>query len=239
MNNFQKLKEVINNSKKIVVFTGAGISTNSGIPDFRSSNGLYNEKTKSNISPEKIISNSFFMERTKDFFDFYFDKMVYLDAKPNFAHYYFASLDEKKDVTIVTQNIDNLHTLAGSKTVIELHGSVKRNYCIKCNKFYDLNDISKNGIPYCSCNGIIKPDVVLYEEPLNEQNIKDTISAISKCDTLIITGTSLAVYPAASFIEYFKGDNLILINKSKTNYDYKASLVFYDDICKVLRELND
>lgn len=236
-NDYDALKNTIESAKKIVVFTGAGISTNSGIPDFRSANGLYNEKSKSNISPEEIISHSFFMNHTKEFFDFYFSKMVYKEAKPNFAHLFFSNLEKTKNVTIVTQNIDNLHTLAGSTNVIELHGSVKRNYCMKCHKFYDLNDISTSNIPRCSCGGIIKPDVVLYEEALDENAISNAINAIASCDVLIIVGTSLAVYPAASFIRYYRGNNLILINKSKTQYDDIASLVFYDDICNVLKKL--
>lgn len=232
-----KLKEIIDNSKKIVFFTGAGISTNSGIPDFRSANGLYNEKTKQNISPEEIISHSFFMTHPSDFYEFYFSKMVYKNAKPNLAHYFIASLDSSKDVSVITQNIDNLHTLAGSKKVIELHGSVKRNYCMKCHKYYDLDSLSTTSIPYCNCGGIIKPDVVLYEESLDETAINEAIKDLSKADTLIIIGTSLAVYPAASFIRFFRGTNLVLINKSKTSVDNIANFVIYDDVCKVLEEL--
>ena len=161
-----KLKEIIDNSKKIVIFTGAGLSTNSGIPDFRSANGLYNQKSKISYTPEEIISHSFFIRYPKDFYEFYFDKMIYPNALPNIAHKYFAELERNKEVSIVTQNIDDLHQMAGSHHVYELHGSVKRNYCMKCHKYYDLKEIlNKKPVPYCECGGIIKPDVVLYEEP--------------------------------------------------------------------------
>lgn len=233
-----KLKEIIDNSKKIVIFTGAGLSTNSGIPDFRSANGLYNQKSKISYTPEEIISHSFFIRYPKDFYEFYFDKMIYPNALPNIAHKYFAELERNKEVSIVTQNIDDLHQMAGSHHVYELHGSVKRNYCMKCHKYYDLKEIlNKEPVPYCECGGIIKPDVVLYEEPLNEKVVYQAIEKISEADTMIIVGTSLMVYPAAGYIRYFRGNNLVLINKSQTSCDNIADLVINDDVCKIIENL--
>ena len=234
MEKYNKLKEIIKNSKSIVLFTGAGISVPSGIPDFRSDNGLYNEKIDDYITPEEIISHSYFKAFPDKFFEFYGNKMVYKNALPNLAHKYFASLD---NVVVVTQNIDNLHQMAGSKTVYELHGSVKRNYCMKCNKFYDLNHIDPTVVNRCDCGGIIKPDVVLYEEPLNDKIVFKAIDEISKCDTLIVVGTSLTVYPAASYLRYFRGNNLVLINKSETKYDNIADLVFNEDIVSVIEKI--
>ena len=233
-NNIKLLKEMINSSKKIVVFTGAGISVPSGIPDFRSSNGLYSTEYEG-LSPEEIISHSFFIRNPKMFYKFYFDKMIFKDALPNLAHKYFAKIG----ATIVTQNIDNLHTLAGSKKVYELHGNVYRNYCMKCHKFYDLNDIKLEGIPYCECGGIIKPDVVLYEEGLDGDTINGAIKAISEADMLIIVGTSLRVYPAAGFINYYKGDKLVVLNKEKTQFDGGANLAIYGDIVEIVKELEN
>lgn len=233
-----KLKEILDNSKRIVIFTGAGLSTNSGIPDFRSANGLYNQKSKISYTPEEIISHSFFVRYPKDFYEFYFDKMIYPNALPNIAHKFFAELEETKEVSVVTQNIDNLHQMAGSHNVYELHGSVKRNYCMKCHKYFDLDDIlDKKPVPYCECGGIIKPDVVLYEEPLNEKVVYQAIEKISEADTMIIVGTSLMVYPAAGYIRYFKGKNSVLINKSKTACDNMADLVINDDVCKVIEKI--
>lgn len=233
MDKYERLKEIISSSKSIVVFTGAGISVPSGIPDFRSDSGLYNSGDY--IKPEAIISHPFFIEKPEKFFEFYGNKMVYKDALPNLAHKYFANLSNVS--AIVTQNIDDLHQLAGSKVVYELHGSVKRNYCTKCDKYYELDQIDPTKIPYCDCGGIIKPDVILYEEPLDINVIKKSINAISKADTLIIVGTSLVVYPAASYIQYFNGSNLILINKSTTNYDHMADLVFNEDIISVIEKI--
>ena len=236
----ERLKEAIKECNKIVVFSGAGLSTNSGIPDFRSADGLYNQETKINIRPEEIISHSFFVSNTDYFYEFYFDKMVYRDAKPNLAHKYFAKLEkEGKMLAVVTQNIDNLHQAAGSKKVIELHGSVERNYCMKCNKFYTLDEIynEKHLIPHCSCGGIIKPDVVLYEENLDENAINGAINAISAADMMIVVGTSLTVYPAAGFVNFFKGKYLVLLNKTETRYDSMASIVIHDDIKNVIEEL--
>jgi len=240
MNEIQKLKKIIENSKSIVVFSGAGLSTNSGIPDFRSANGLYNQKTNTNVTPEEIISHSYFLEYPEEFYKFYFDKMVYLDALPNLAHKYFARLEKMgKKVTVVTQNIDDLHQMAGSSRVLELHGSVKRNYCMKCNKYYDISEIMNKIPPKCSCGGMIKPDVVLYEEPLNSGVIYEAINEISSCDTMIIVGTSLTVYPASTYVRYYRGDNLVLLNKSITPYDNNADLVIHDDIKNVILKLEE
>ena len=239
MDNIERLKEAIKDAKKIVIFSGAGLSTNSGIPDFRSANGIYNAKLKSQFSPEEIISHSFFYAHTEDFYEFYFDKMVYKDAKPNSAHKYFAELEKDKEVIVVTQNIDGLHQMAGSTNVIELHGSIMRNYCTSCNKFYSLDDLSCHGIPRCTCGGIIKPDVVLYEEGLNENDIERALNAISTCDLMIVVGTSLVVYPAAGFVRYFRGKNLVLLNKSETQYDNAADIVIHDDVCNVVKQLKE
>lgn len=240
MNELEELKKVIDESKRIVVFSGAGLSTNSGIPDFRSADGLYNQQTKIQIPPEEIISHTFFMKYPKDFYEFYFSKMVYKNAVPNLAHKYFAKLEEMgKVLAVVTQNIDNLHQEAGSKKVYELHGSIMRNYCMKCHKYYSLNDIYNEAfeVPRCSCGGIIKPDVVLYEEGLDENTIMKSIDAISHADTLIVVGTSLTVYPAAGFIRYFRGKNLVLLNKSHTSYDSMATIAIHDDIKNVIEYL--
>ena len=234
MTQYEQLKKIISESKKIVVFTGAGISVPSGIPDFRSADGLYNEQTGS-ISPEQIISHSFFIKNPKMFYEFYGKKMVYPNAKPNEAHIYFASLPNVS--AVVTQNIDGLHQAAGSKRVFELHGSVLRNYCMKCHKFYDISQIDVTKPSYCECGGMIKPDVVLYEEPLDERVVYPAIDAIAEADTLIVVGTSLVVYPAASYLQFFKGKHLILINKSSTSYDSSAELVFNEDVIQVIEKI--
>lgn len=232
----KKLQEIINNSSSIVFFTGAGISTESGIPDFRSSGGLYS--TKGKYRAEEIISNSFFNTNPDDFYKFYKDKMIYKNALPNSGHKKIAKLENLGKVkAVITQNIDNLHQLAGSKKVIELHGSVYRNYCIKCNKSYNIDYILENEIPYCNCGEIVKPDVVLYEEQLDNNIINSAIKAIENCNTLIVCGTSLTVYPAASFVGFFRGENLIIINKDSTQYDNRATLVINDSIGKVLSEV--
>lgn len=239
MEKIKELKDAIDKSKKIVVFTGAGISCPSptNIPDFRSANGLYSQKTKENISPEEIISHHFFMNNPKLFYDFYGTKMVYRNAPYNLAHKYFADLEKNHEVTIVTQNIDGLHTLAGSSKVYELHGSVWRNYCMRCHKFYSLDSIDVRTVPYCDCGGIIKPDVVLYEEPLDESVVLKAIKAIKECDMMIIVGTSLRVYPANGYVRYFNGNTLALINKEKTDYDQMASICINKDIIDVVEEL--
>ena len=238
--NFDKLKNIIKYSNNIIFFGGAGISTESSIPDFRSSNGLYSKKYKIQYSPEEMISHSFFMNYTNEFYEFYKKNMIFKDANPNLAHKALAKLEKiNKLKAIITQNIDGLHQLAGSKNVLELHGSIHRNYCMKCGAFFSLDYIlnSKTNIPYCNkCNSIVKPDVVLYEEALNENIISKSINYIENTDTLIIGGTSLVVYPAAGMLRYFKGKNLILINKSSTPYDNIATLIINDGIGKVLSE---
>ncbi|WP_027636325.1 NAD-dependent protein deacylase [Clostridium butyricum] len=238
-NEIEKLTLILKESNNIVFFGGAGVSTESNIPDFRSSNGLWNEKLRINFTPEQLVSHTFFMKYPEEFFRFYKDKLIYPDAKPNAAHIALAKLEEMgKLKAVVTQNIDGLHQSAGSKNVFELHGSVLRNYCMDCNAFYDEKFIlASEGIPTCpKCGGKVKPDVVLYEEGLDEATIQGSIAAISQADTLIIGGTSLIVYPAAGLINYFRGKNLILINKSTTSADNKANLVIHDAIGKVLDE---
>lgn len=234
MSQYEELKKIISESKNIVVFTGAGISVPSGIPDFRSATGLYSE-TIGNIRPEEIISHSFFLKNPAMFYEFYGKKMVYPNAKPNAAHLYFASLPNVS--AVVTQNIDGLHQAAGSKRVYELHGSVLRNYCMKCHRFYDIKSIDVTKPSYCDCGGMIKPDVVLYEEPLDERVVYPAIDAIAKADTLLVVGTSLVVYPAASYLQFFKGKHLILINKSSTTYDSTAELVFNEDVIDVIEKI--
>ena len=223
-------------SNNIVFFGGAGVSTESGIPDFRSVDGLYNTKYK--YPPETMISHSFFMNNTEEFYDFYINKMIFLNAKPNNAHKKLAELEkEGKLKAVITQNIDGLHQAAGSKNVLELHGSVHRNYCMKCKKFHDVNYVVKaNGVPKCQCGGIVKPDVVLYEESLDSDIMEKAVQYIEKADVLIIGGTSLVVYPAAGLINYFKGSKLVLINKTSTPMDKKADLVIYDSIGKVFED---
>ncbi|MFR7989442.1 MAG: NAD-dependent protein deacylase [Anaerovoracaceae bacterium] len=237
----QRLKEVIDQSENIVFFGGAGVSTESGIPDFRSESGLYHAQQQYGYSPEQMLSRSFYEQNPKMFFKYYKENLIHLDAEPNDAHRTLARLEEEgKLKAVVTQNIDGLHQKAGSRKVYELHGSVLRNYCQKCGKFYDAEYIMdeshcRDGIPYCDCGGTVKPDVVLYEEMLDESCIEGAVSAISKADTLIIGGTSLVVYPAAGLINYFGGKHLVLINKSQTPYDGKADLVIYDSIGKVMK----
>jgi NAD-dependent deacetylase len=235
----EKLSKILEESNNIVFFGGAGISTESGIPDFRSETGLYKTASGQGYPPEVMLSHTFFMGHTKDFFKFYKEKMIYTEAKPNSAHLSLAKLESLgKLKAVVTQNIDGLHQAAGSKNVYELHGSVHRNYCTKCHEFYDLNFILEStDVPKCTkCGGTVKPDVVLYEEGLDNDVINRAVNSIEHADTLIIGGTSLAVYPAAGLINYFRGKNLILINKSSTPYDSKADLVIHDSIGKVLSE---
>jgi NAD-dependent deacetylase len=243
MNNEEKIitfNDMINNSDKIVFFGGAGVSTESGIPDFRSKDGLYNMKYA--YPPEIILSHTFFMNKTKDFYIFYKDKLNSLKYNPNITHYTLAKLEQKgKLKSVITQNIDGLHQKAGSKKVLELHGSVLRNYCMKCNTFYDASYVfnSKEIIPKCKCGGIIKPDVVLYEEPLDNNTYEEALKDISTCDMLIIGGTSLAVYPAANLIKYFKGKYIVLINKDKTPFDNRADLVINDSLGNVFNKINE
>lgn len=221
--------------KVIILYSlvGAGVSTESGIPDFRSKDGLYNQQYK--YPPETILSHTFFIRNTDEFYKFYKAKMNCLKYEPNITHIKLAEMENKGNLkAIITQNIDGLHQKAGSKNVYELHGSVLRNYCIKCKKFYSAEDVfSWNGIPKCSCGGIIKPDVVLYEEGLDENTLKNSILAIANADMLIVAGTSLTVQPAASLINYFRGQNLVLINRDTTSYDSKANLVINEPLGKV------
>ena len=234
----RKLKEIVDNTDNLVFFGGAGVSTESGIPDFRSTDGLYNMKYK--YPPETIVSHTFFVRKTEDFYEFYKDKMMALDAKPNKAHYKLAEWErEGKCRAVVTQNIDGLHQMAGSKKVLELHGSIHRNYCTKCGKFFDAAYVkNSDGVPRCDeCGGLVKPDVVLYEESLDSQTISDAVYAIAHADVLIIGGTSLAVYPAAGMIDYFRGSHLVLINRSSTPRDSQANLIINDSIGEVFGQL--
>lgn len=238
MEEINKLQSIVDGSDNIVFFGGAGVSTESGIPDFRSVDGLYNQKYK--YPPEIIISHSFYRRDPEEFYRFYKDKMLFPEAKPNKAHMKLAELEAAgKLKAVITQNIDGLHQKAGSKRVIELHGSVHRNYCERCHKFYDLQYvIDAPGVPKCSCGGTIKPDVVLYEEGLNNQDIEDAIQYISEADTLIIGGTSLVVYPAAGLIRYFRGRHLVVINMSPTQSDREADLLISDKIGSVLDQIH-
>ena len=230
-----ELRKIVDESDNIVFFGGAGVSTESGIPDFRSVDGLYNQTYK--YPPETIISHSFYRSNPEEFYRFYKDKMIFADAKPNKAHMKLAELEQQgKLKAVITQNIDGLHQMAGSKNVIELHGSVHRNYCEKCHKFYDLEYIVKSeGVPRCQeCGGIVKPDVVLYEEALDDENMSRALDYISQADTLIIGGTSLVVYPAAGLIRYFRGRKLVVINMSPTQSDRNDDLLIADKIGDVL-----
>lgn len=237
MDKISQFKKIIEESDNIVFFGGAGVSTESGIPDFRSKDGLYNLKYK--YPPEEIISHSFFVRNPDEFYRFYKDKMLCLSAEPNACHKALAKLEkEGKLKAVITQNIDGLHQKAGSKEVYELHGSVLRNYCMRCGKSYAAGFIkNSDGIPRCSCGGIIKPDVVLYEEALDGGTIEKAVNAISRADVLIIGGTSLAVYPAAGLIDYYRGDKLIVINLSPTPRDGEADLLIDEKIGKVFETL--
>ena len=237
----ERLRDIIANSDNIVFFGGAGVSTASNIPDFRSESGLYNAQQKYGRSPEEMLSHSFFMRHTDTFFDYYKNNLIYRSAEPNKAHRALAKLEaEGKLRAVITQNIDGLHQKAGSRSVFELHGSVLRNYCMDCGEFYDLDYIMDEancdgGIPKCKkCGGTVKPDVVLYEEALDDDCMMGAIRAIQQADTLIIGGTSLVVYPAAGLIRYFGGNKLVLINKQATPYDSQADLVINDSIGKVM-----
>lgn len=233
-----ELKKLIETSNNIVFFGGAGVSTESGIPDFRSESGIYNAVSNYGYPPEVILSHTFFMKHPETFFKFYREQMIYSNAKPNPAHISLAKLERQGRLkAVVTQNIDGLHQKAGSVNVLELHGSVLRNYCMKCNTFYGLEAVKDcDGVPLCKkCGGIIKPDVVLYEEPLNEDIILKSIQAISDADMLIVGGTSLNVHPAAGFVRYYRGGKLVLINKSETPYDSIANLLIRDNIADVLK----
>ncbi len=238
----EKLQKIIDESKKIVFFGGAGVSTESGIPDFRSQDGLYSQKWK--MPPEYMVSRTCFDTQKKEFFEFYREKLIVKGVQPNITHKKLAELEQKgKLLAVVTQNIDGLHQAAGSKRVFELHGSTLRNFCVKCGKSYGIDFIAKSaslpdGIPICEkCGGVVKPDVVLYEEGLDENTIQDAINAICDADTLIIGGTSLVVYPAAGFIRYFRGKHLVMINKSETSADANCELVIHDSLGKVFGQI--
>ena len=239
MSKINQLQEIINSSDNIVFFGGAGVSTESGIPDFRSESGIFKSLKKYGASPEQLVSHSYYIDHTEEFYNYYKENLVFTDAEPNPAHIKLAELEKAgKLKAVITQNIDGLHQKAGSKKVLELHGSIHRNYCQICNKEYGLDYIMENdGIPRCECGGIIKPDVVLYEEPLNDFVLNTAVHYISDADTLIIGGTSLVVYPAAGLINYFNGSRLVLINKSQTPYDSLASLVINEAIGETLSQI--
>ena len=230
----KSLQEIIDGAKRLVFFGGAGVSTESGIPDFRSVDGLYNQRYA--CPPETILSHSFFEVRPAEFFEFYRDRMLFPNAKPNKAHTWLAKFEETGRLTgVVTQNIDGLHQAAGSRRVFELHGSVHRNYCMDCGKFFPMETIlHSTGIPRCECGGVIKPDVVLYEEGLDDATVRGALRVISQADVLIVTGTSLTVYPAAGFLDAFSGRHLILINRDPTPADGRAELVIHDKVGEVL-----
>lgn len=241
MDTIQKLREIIQNSRHICVFTGAGISVPSGIPDFRSAQGIYNQQTNTHYRPEDMISHSFFKKHPEMFYEFYKEKMLYPAAQPNAAHRFFAGLEKQgKEVSVVTQNIDGLHQAAGSTQVYELHGSVHRNHCPRCGRFFAMEDLlARPGmVPHCPADGeVLKPDVVLYEEPLDDRVVRGALRAIDDADTLIIVGTSLVVYPAAAYVRYFQGEHLVLINKTPTPMDHEAELAIYDDVVHVVEQL--
>ncbi len=233
-----KLQELIDESSRIVFFGGAGVSTESGIPDFRSVDGLYNQKYR--FPPEEILSASFFRRYPEEFYRFYRDKLIVRGAKPNAAHLYLAELEKRGKLrAVVTQNIDGLHQAAGSKNVLELHGTLLKNYCVKCGKRYDADFVQNaTDVPRCSCGGIVRPDIVLYEESLDSDVLTRSVTEISRADMLIIGGTSLAVYPAAGLVHYFGGKHLVLINKSPTSMDSMAELVIADRIGQVFSQLH-
>lgn len=238
MGQIEQLRQLVNESDNIVFFGGAGVSTESGIPDFRSVDGLYNQQY--DYPPETILSHTFYRRNTEEFYRFYRNKMLCLDAKPNAAHLKLAQWErEGKLKAVVTQNIDGLHQAAGSKKVYELHGSVLRNFCESCHKFYDVNYIANSeGVPKCSCGGDIKPDVVLYEEGLDQNTLAGAIRAISEADVLIVGGTSLAVYPAAGLLDYYNGNKLVLVNKTPTARDGIADLVVQGSIGEIFSQLD-
>ena len=239
MSKINLLQEIIDTSNNIVFFGGAGVSTESGIPDFRSENGIFESLRKYGDTPENLVSHSYYLDHTEEFFNYYKDNLVFDEAMPNPAHTALAKLEKAGKLrAVITQNIDGLHQKAGSKNVMELHGSIHRNYCQICGKQYGLNHIlESDGIPRCECGGVVKPDVVLYEEPLNNTIMNFSIDYISRAETLIIGGTSLVVYPAAGLINYFNGKNLVLINKSETPYDNLAPLVINDAIGEVFSQI--
>ena len=234
-----RLKKIIDESQNIVFFGGAGVSTESNIPDFRSEKGLYSAQQQYGRSPEEMLSHTFFMRNMETFYDYYKKNLIYQDAQPNKAHNALAQLEaEGKVKAVVTQNIDGLHQKAGSSNVFELHGSVLRNYCTRCRKFHSAEFVRDSGaVPRCSCGGIVKPDVVLYEENLDQKTIENSVMAIRNADLLIVAGTSLTVYPAAGLINYYRGNRLVLINRDATRYDHDADLVFHENLGKIFEQL--
>ncbi len=236
---WQKLKEWIQESSRIVFFGGAGVSTESGIPDFRSVDGLYNQSYQ--YPPETIISHSFYMRYPQEFYRFYKERMLFPEAKPNGAHKSLAKLESQGRLkAVITQNIDGLHQMAGSREVLELHGSVHRNYCTRCGQFYDLDYVlGGQGVPMCSCGGMVKPDVVLYEEGLDQETLQRSVEYIRNADMWIVGGTSLVVYPAAGLVDYYRGDRLVLINKGEAGRNLRANLVIKDAIGKVLEAVTE
>ena len=237
MDAIETLRRWVSESNQMVAFTGAGVSTESGVPDFRSVDGLYNQKFE--YPPETIISHSFYLRNPEYFFRFYREKMMPLEVQPNITHFTLAKWEREGHLAaVVTQNIDGLHQKAGSRRVYELHGSILRNYCTQCGKFYPAEYVKNcNGIPRCGCGGIVKPDVVLYEEGLNDRVVEGALEAISQADMLLVAGTSLTVYPAAGFLRYYPGNRLVLINRDPTPYDDRADLVIHDSLGKVLSRL--
>lgn len=237
MDKIETLRKWVQESSRIVAFTGAGVSTESGVPDFRGTDGLYRQKF--DYPPEEIISHSFYLKNPEYFFRFYREKMMPLEVQPNITHHTLARWEaEGKLSAVVTQNIDGLHQKAGSKRVYELHGSILRNYCTCCGKFYGAEFVKNcDGIPRCDCGGIVKPDVVLYEEGLNDRTVEGALTAIAQADLLLVAGTSLTVYPAAGFLRYYGGNRLVLINREPTPYDHRADLVIHDSLGAVLSQL--
>lgn len=237
MHKLETLKQWIGESNRIVFFGGAGVSTESGIPDFRSVDGLYSQKF--DYPPERIISHSFYLHKPEYFFRFYREKMLPLGFEPNVTHLKLAQWEQEgKLLGVVTQNIDGLHQKAGSQKVYELHGSVLRNYCTRCHKFHTAEFVKNAlGVPRCACGGTVKPDVVLYEEPLNQKTVEDAVTAIHNADLLIVAGTSLTVYPAAGMVEYYRGNRMVLINRDETPYDYRADLVFHESLGRVFSQI--
>lgn len=237
MDGLETLRSWVEESSNIVAFTGAGVSTESGVKDFRSKDGLYSQKF--DYPPETIISHSFYLQNPAYFFKFYREKMMPLEVEPNITHYTLAKWEQEGRLrAVVTQNIDGLHQKAGSKRVYELHGSILRNYCTRCGKFYPAEFVKNApGIPHCDCGGIVKPDVVLYEEGLNQKVVEGALEAICQADLLLVAGTSLTVYPAAGFLRYYAGNRLVLINRDPTPYDDRANLVFHDSLGSVLSKL--
>lgn len=236
---YEELRKIIDESEKIVFFGGAGVSTESGVPDFRSENGLWNAKTRFHCTPEEIVSHTFFMNRTDDFYEYYMQNLVFPDVKPNTTHYALAKLEQMGKLrAIITQNIDGLHQAAGSKNVLELHGSIHRCYCMRCGRPYPAERVNHGtGVPHCDCGGIIRPDIVFYEECLDDDVVSKAVHYIREAEVLIVGGTSLAVYPAAGLLNYYRGSKLVLINRSATPYDDQANLIIHEKIGEVFAQV--